>query len=210
MYPTRVVGRTQVAARETGDAAAGDEERRAIEQVLGGETQAYRMLVERHQRGVHAVIYRLVHNAADADDLAQQAFLAAFDALPRFRLDLKFSSWLYRIAVNLAKDHLKSKKRGELGLPEGIDAREAAFAGTLPDPDSATIAGERARLLERALARLSIADREVLVLKDIEELPYEELRQILGRPVTALKIRVLRARARLKRALDELAGQGAL
>lgn len=209
MYPTRVVGRTPVAARET-DEAAGDEERRAIERVLAGETQAYRMLVERHQRGVHAVIYRLVHHAADTDDLAQQAFLAAFDALPRFRLDLKFSSWIYRIAVNLAKDHLKSKKRSEVGLPEGLGAREAAFAGTLPAPDAAAIAGERTRLLERALATLSVADREVLVLKDIEELPYEELRQILGRPVTALKIRVLRARARLKRAIDELAEKEAL
>src|SRR5258708_36227209 len=116
MYPTRIIARTSSDADELQEARAAD--RRAVEQVLAGERSAYRVLVERHQRAVHAVIYRMVHHGADADDLTQTAFIAAFDALPGFRLDAPFSSWIYRIAINLAKDHLKSKKRGEAGLDE--------------------------------------------------------------------------------------------
>jgi RNA polymerase sigma-70 factor (ECF subfamily) len=205
MYPTRVAGRiTSVAAGEA------ETERHVIEDVLRGRTASFRVLVERYQRGVHAVIFRLVHSPADADDLTQQAFLSAYDALADFKLELRFSSWLYRIAVNLAKDHLKSKKRGELGTDEIDSATDALFSSSTPATDQPAERAERQRLLERALARLSIADREVLILKDIEELSYDEMKQILGRPVTALKIRVVRARQRLKAQLDACAGKGAL
>jgi RNA polymerase sigma-70 factor (ECF subfamily) len=210
MYPTRVANRTQGVGSEAADALKSAE-RQVIEQVLAGETAAFRVLVERYQRGVHAVIYRLTHSAADADDLAQQAFLSAYDSLASFKTDFKFSSWLYRIAINLAKDHLKSKKHTEAGLSDldpGPDA--AAFAGTLPAPDAGVITSERQQLLQRALHQLSFDDREVLILKDIEELSYEEMKQILGRPITALKIRVVRARQRLKSAIDRLAEKGAI
>jgi RNA polymerase sigma-70 factor (ECF subfamily) len=202
MYPTRVADRTSVAAPD-------DAERQAIERVLTGERSAFRLLVERHQRGVFNVIVRLTHSPADAEDLTQQAFLHAFDSLGDFQLDLKFSSWIYRIAVNLAKDHLKSRRRGELPSGDELDGA-ALFAGELPAVDGSAISSERRALLARGLASLSVADREVLVLKDIEELPYEEIRSILRRPITALKIRVVRARARLRTALDKLAGEGAL
>jgi RNA polymerase sigma-70 factor, ECF subfamily len=208
MYPSRVVRRTLSATDADGGIQAN--ERRAIERVLAGEPAAFRVLVERHQRGVHAVITRLVGSAPDAEDLTQQAFLSAYDALAEFKLEYKFSSWLYRIAVNLAKDHLKSKRRGEVASGEQSRTEEAVFAGRVPPPDADAVAHERERLLERALAELSFDDRRVLVLKDIEELPYEEIRRILRRPVTALKIRVVRARARLRAALARLAGEGAL
>jgi RNA polymerase sigma-70 factor (ECF subfamily) len=209
MYPTRVAGRTAAGASD--EDAGRAEERRAVERVLAGDTQAYRFLVERHQRGVYAVIRRMVQSDADADDLAQQAFVAAYDALPTFDVQLRFSSWLYRIGVNLAKDHLKSKKRSELGLGDATPrAGEAVFAGRVDETDEPAEARERRLLLERALAKLSVEDREVLILKDIEELPFEELKVILGKPITALKIRAVRARARLREILVELAGEGAL
>lgn len=194
MYPTRVAPRNSVAGVDAGEELRAAE-RRSIERVLAGEPAAFRLLVDRYHRGVHAVIYRLVHNAADADDLAQQTFLSAYGALGSFKLDLKFSSWLYRIAINLAKDHLKSPRRRH---------------GEVPAPDSTVIASERERLLLCALAQLPSADREVLVLKDLEELSYEEMKAILGRPVTALKIRVVRARQKLRSVLERLAPQGAL
>lgn len=190
-----------------------DEEIATIAAIQNGDRAPFRLLVERYHRRVHALVYRLVRNPADADDLAQQAFVNAFDAIDDFRLDMRFSAWLYRIAINLAKDHLKSKKRGEEQLgdsDEGVAADSALFCGRVPSPDAAPEAAERCRLLHTALESLSGADRTVLVLKDIEELPYEEIRQIVGSPVTALKIRVVRARARLRRALEEQAGEGAL
>jgi RNA polymerase sigma-70 factor (ECF subfamily) len=208
MYPARVGARSSEVASE-GAAEVALKERRAIEAVLAGDRRAFRVLVERHQRGVYNVVLRLVHSAADAEDLAQQAFLSAFGALGSFQLEARFAPWLYRIAVNLAKDHLKSRRRGEVPTAEpGED--DALFTATLPATDGAAQSGERRRLLARALSALSFADREVLVLKDIEELPYDDLQQILRRPVTALKIRVVRARARLRVQLLRLVGKDAL
>lgn len=203
MYPGRALGRTTVATDGIDETEARAVERRAIEAVLGGERAAFRVLVERHHRGVLAMMQRFVHNAADADDLAQSAFVAAFDALGSFDLEQRFSTWLYRIAINLAKDHLKSKKRTETTLP-GDEVREAAFAGRIAATDEATMTRQRRALIERAMATLSVDDREILVLKDLEELPFEEIRALTGRPVTALKIRAVRARARLKAALEKL------
>lgn len=212
MYPGRALGRTTVEtdeARETERRQRQLEERRAVEAVLGGERAAFRLLVERHHRGVHALMFRLVHNAADADDLAQEAFVSAFGALGSFKLEQSFSTWLYRIAINLAKDYLKSSKRTEVPLAEG-DVPAAAFAGRVAPTDEATLAQQRRALLERALASLSFDDREILVLKDVEELSFDEIKQITGRPLTALKIRAVRARARLRQALEKLTPRGAL
>ncbi|HEX9105338.1 MAG TPA: sigma-70 family RNA polymerase sigma factor [Polyangia bacterium] len=209
MYPGRTLGRTTVATDGTDETDARVVERRAIEAVLAGERAAFRVLVERHHRGVQAMMLRFVHNGADAEDLAQSAFIAAFDALGNFDVEQRFSTWIYRIAINLAKDHLKSKKRTETALP-GDDVRDAAFAGHIAGTDEATHARQRQALLERALATLSVEDREILVLKDLEELPFEEIKALTGRPVTALKIRAVRARARLRQALERLAPREAL
>src|SRR6266498_1778429 len=119
MYPGRTAGRTQSATHELDPSDALAADRRAIEAVLAGERAAFRVLVERHHAGVYGMIFRMVHHGADADDLAQQAFISAFDALGTFKLEQRFSTWIYRIAINLAKDHLKSKKRTEVSLPEG-------------------------------------------------------------------------------------------
>jgi RNA polymerase sigma-70 factor (ECF subfamily) len=207
MYPDRALGRTTV---ETDGADATDAravERRAIEAVLAGERAAFRILVERYARGLQKMMLRFVHNATDAEDLAQQAFVSAFDALGSFDVEQRFSTWLYRIAINLAKDHRKSKKRTERGLPDD-EVSDAAFAGHIAPPDEPAEARQRHELLERALAMLSNEDREIIVLKDLEELPYDEIKEIIGRPVTALKIRAVRARARLRKALEKIAPGG--
>jgi RNA polymerase sigma-70 factor, ECF subfamily len=209
MYPVRAFGRTTVGTDGADETDWRVVERRAIEAVLDGERAAFRVLVERHHRGVQAMMMRFVHNGADADDLAQSAFVAAFDALGSFDVGQRFSTWVYRIAINLAKDHLKSKKRTESTL-EGDEIAEAAFAGRVAAADETTLARQRQALMERAMATLSVEDREILVLKDLEELPFEEIKAITGRPVTALKIRAVRARARLREALTKLAPREAL
>ena len=209
MYPGRALGRTTVETDGADETDARAVERRAIEAVLDGERAAFRVLVERHHHGVQAMMQRFVHNGADAEDLAQSAFVAAFDALGSFDVEQRFSTWLYRIAINLSKDHLKSKKRTEMALPSD-EVPEAAFAGRIGATDEATQARQRQALVARAMATLSVEDREILVLKDLEELPFEEIKALTGRPVTALKIRAVRARARLKSALEKLAPREAL
>jgi RNA polymerase sigma-70 factor (ECF subfamily) len=180
-------------------------ERAIIERVLDGDVAAYRRLVERHQRRVHAIACRMLGNLSDADDVAQQAFVSAYGALHHFDRALPFGSWINRIAINLAKDHLKSKKRTEVPLPEEpIASDQGHLAGRLPDPELEASRGELRMQLSAALGTLPFKDREVLVLKDVEELSYEEMRAILQRPITALKIRVIRARQKLRAVLERM------
>jgi RNA polymerase sigma-70 factor (ECF subfamily) len=193
--------------RRTRDLAV---ERDAIERVLDGDVSAYRRLVDRHARRVHAIAYRMLGSTSDADDVTQQAFVAAFDALEDFDPSLPFSSWINRIAINLAKDQLKSKKRTEVSLPDGLPDSAAHLGGRIPDPEGEAERGELRSKLEEALASLSVKDREVLVLKDVEELSYQEMRDVLRRPITALKIRVIRARLKLRGVLQKMEdGDGA-
>ena len=184
----------------TEDAAA---DAAAIALVLAGDTGQFRAVVERHQVRLQRIIHRLVGHPEDAAELTQQALLAAFSALGRYDPLSPFSPWLVRIGVNLAKDHLRSSRRREvLGAADELEQRSAP-AQSSPERSLADL--ESRRSLWIALQTLHISDREILVLKDVEELSYEEIRAILGSPITALKIRALRARQRLRAALARVA-----
>jgi RNA polymerase sigma-70 factor (ECF subfamily) len=194
-----------VATALQGRAASADEaleERMIIELCLAGQVQAFRRLVERHQRGLVSLAYRMLGSRVEAEEIAQQSFVDAFVALRDFDPAYKFSSWIYRITINNCKDYLKSKKRTEQSLGEEVAQGEALFSAVLPDPERQLRERELAASLERALGELPIKYREVLLLKDVEQLSYQEIRSILRLPVTTLKIRVVRARRRLKQALE--------
>ena len=170
--------------------------------VLAGESAAFRPLVERHQHSLRRILYRLVGNADDAAELTQQAFLAAYAALARYDPKYPFSPWFVRIGVNLAKDHLKSTSRREVANePDALD-RHQHLSGESPEQHA--VRSEWRVHLTKALQLLSLTDREILVLKDVEERSYEEIRTLLDRPITALKIRAVRARQRLRLALDRV------
>jgi RNA polymerase sigma-70 factor (ECF subfamily) len=184
------------------------EEGKLIARCLDGEVEAFRPLVQRYQRLAFSVAFRMLGSRADAEDIAQQAFVDAFNALDRFRGEGRrhaFSTWLLRIAVNRSKDVLKSKRRTEEPLERDVRGGEAAFAYDPQTPEANASSDERRQHLETALLQLPTKYREVLILKDAEDLSYEEIRSILQLPITTLKIRVIRGRARL-RALIERAG----
>jgi RNA polymerase sigma-70 factor, ECF subfamily len=193
----------------TGMASAHDEEEnRLIARCLLGETEAFRPLVLAHQRMAFSISLRMLGSRADAEDVVQQAFLDAFNALGRFRGDDRahaFSTWLVRIVVNRSKDVLKSKRRKTEGALESEDVATSAalFAHQPSSPDESTTRDERCRQLETALLAVPPKYREVLILKDIEELSYEEIRRVLRLPITTLKIRVVRARSMLREALAQ-------
>jgi RNA polymerase sigma-70 factor, ECF subfamily len=196
--------RLETGALSTDAPAAPDEEALLVARCLQGDAEAFRPLVLRHQRQVFAVAYRMLGRRADAEDVAQQAFVDAYAALDRFSSDGRggnaFGSWLLRIAINRCKDVLKSKKRTEESL--GDEPGDGAIFSHRPaDPEAKLLEARHRSSLERALASLPPKYREVLVLKDVEELPYEEIREILRLPITTLKIRVLRARGMMREAL---------
>jgi RNA polymerase sigma-70 factor, ECF subfamily len=167
--------------------------RRAVE----GDASAFGTLVERHERRVYALCLRMVGNVPDASDAAQDAFLTAFRNLASFRGDAAFSTWLHRIAVNASYDLLR--KRGRAPLLAGSDAespREEVLAA--PDPADAAAGDIDVR---RALASVPDEFRAALVLHDVQDLPVQEVADILGVPVGTVKSRLHRGRIALARAL---------
>ena len=163
----------------------------------------FRVLVERYQSALVATLQRMVRDRNQAEDLAQQSFIDAFDALARFDTGRRFSTWLFRIAINNAKDWLKSHKRGEQPIDGAVASEHAAFAGVVGSPERVTAARQRLSQLSRALDALPVPFREVLVLKDVQGMSYKEIHEILGHPVTTLKIRAVRGRAALREMMGD-------
>lgn len=193
----------------TGEAISrAEEERRLIARCAQGEAEAFRPLVVRYQRMAFSVSYRMLGSRADAEDVTQQAMVDAFHAIDRFRNEGRpnaFSVWLLRIVINRSKDLLKSKRWTEkpLGSESEVNGSDAAFAHRPVDPELNVAGNQQRRRLEAALLALPAKYREALILKDVEDLAYEEMRSILRLPITTLKIRVVRARARLRELLGD-------
>lgn len=164
---------------------------RLVHETLAGNLRAFEQLVDRYQKQVYTVAFRITGNAADAEDVAQSAFLKAFEKLRSFNPRFKFFSWLYRIAVNEA---LNSEKRQR-------------YHDTL---DESTVAGEgleelvdRDGIIQRCIQRLTPDHRSVLVLRHFEDLSYEEIAETLRLPVKTVRSRLFAARTVLRELLTQ-------
>ncbi len=174
-----------------------------IRQVIAGEVDRFRVIVERYQGSVRSICLRLVGGRADAEDLMQQTFFNAFCRIDAFDTRRSFAPWLFRIAVNNCKDFLKSHKRRERPSTVDVSASDALYVSVDDNPEQANQRREVHERLTLAVMKLPEKYRLVLVLKDVEGLTYKEIRSILRLPITTLKIRVVRARARLASMLGE-------
>ncbi len=173
-----------------------------IDRALEGDALAFRAIVERHHRGLYALAVRMIGDRTEAEDVVQETFAKAFRRLDSFDPAFRLSTWLYRIALNTCRDHLKSPRRRE--RPRGLSAVQAHTpADDSMRADALLEQSRRAARVHTAIDRLKPTHREVLVLKDLQELSYEEIHRITGAPVTALKIRAVRARAKLRLLLEE-------
>lgn len=172
------------------------------------DERAFRELVDAHGRAVIHLCYRMLGNRAEAEDLAQEVFIAVFKTIEGFREESKFTTWLYRIAVNHAKNRIKylarrhDRKQDELDemAPGTNDAALGPARATRPER-----ALEGAQLdaqLQAALATLDEEHRVLVVLRDVEELSIEEIAEITGLPDGTIKSRLHRARAALRKKLE--------
>lgn len=169
-----------------------------VAQCLAGETAAFDVLVERHRRQVYQVCYRFTGNHEDASDLAQDVLLRAYRALRTFKGNSAFSTWLYRVAVNVCLNR-KALKR----LPtEPIDRREFTDRHT-DAADRQVIRKESAAAVRAAISRLPEKQRATMILRMYQELPHEEIASILGSSVGAVKANFFHALANLKKLLRE-------
>ena len=174
------------------------QEQALIRRARAGDHDAYDDLVRANFERVFALLYRMIGNHEDAEDLAQECFVRAYLALPRYREEATFSTWLHRIAVHLALDHRRGNlRRADLRLHELALAGDAPGSATNPAPD--THANELSRKLAVAIDRLPPRLRSALVLRTLEEREYPEVAELLGiKPATA-RTHVMQARKLLLR-----------
>ena len=177
-------------------------DRDAVERVLGGDVEAFAGIVRRHGSRLLGLCTRLTGSREVGEELAQESLARAFERLGTWRGDGRFRAWLSRVAVNASRDWLKAGARSERPL----EAHRSVEADA-PDPERRAGDRELASALEAAIARLPEASREAFVLFHVEHLPYAEIRAITGVSVSALKVRVHRARIRLLEELRPLLGR---
>lgn len=173
------------------------EEATLVRAAQGGDAAAFTALVRHFQRPVYRIAYGLTRNAADADDLAQETFVRAYQAIGRFRVGEPPYPWLARIATNLAFSLFRRRKRRpETPLEPLLEAGQQW--GVEDDPSERVAADERERLLQSAFAELKPEHQAILALRVVEEQSYEAIAATLGVPVGTVMSRLSRARAELK------------
>ncbi len=200
-------------------AAAADEEARLVDRLVARDERAFNALVRLYERRVFALVLRMIGNRAEAEDLAQEVFVQVFKAVGSFRGESKLSTWIYRIAINLCKNrskYLRVRHAGEqdeleavqerVPLGQGSQAR-GANVGVIDRPDEMVAGKQVERIVQRAILELEPSFRECLVLRDVEDLSYEEIGAITGLPPGTVKSRIHRARAQLKEIVEKALGE---
>jgi RNA polymerase sigma-70 factor (ECF subfamily) len=168
-----------------------------VAQAQEGDLPAFEELVKKYQREIYGLAYRLVLDAEEAKDLAQQAFLQAFVHIRSFRQQAQFRTWLFRIAINQCYSYLKSKKK--FGDP--VDCEEFVMAG-VDSPEEELVAQDRRQRLYAALARLPAKQRAVITLKLEQGLSYDEISRVLGGTTGAARVNYCQALKTLKKYLQ--------
>jgi RNA polymerase sigma-70 factor, ECF subfamily len=182
------------------------DEAQMIVSILGGDTRAFHELIRPYERRVYAMALSLLQNEADAEDVAQEAFLKAFRNLASFRGEAKFGTWLVSITLNEARSRIRRGKTVKMeSLDESEDEHGHVSPALLRDwreiPSQALERQEVRLLLQEAIAGLPIIYREVFLLRDIEELSVNESAESLGISIASVKVRLHRARMMLQKKL---------
>jgi RNA polymerase sigma-70 factor (ECF subfamily) len=177
-----------------------------------GRETAYRELIRRYERPVFALLFRMVRDRELAEDLAQETFIKALNAIESYRPEFKFSSWIFKIANNAAIDHLRRRELDTLSLdgsphaetPEQMQATALQIGARQESPLDAVEAKELGGAIEQAIAQLRPEYRSCILLRHVEGRAYEEIAEILNLPLGTVKTYIHRARNELRQALAHL------
>jgi RNA polymerase sigma-70 factor (ECF subfamily) len=182
-----------------------------LEKLRRGDALAYERLVAEHSGDVYALLYRLTTDPEEARDLTQETFLRAFQSIARFRGDSSLKTWIYRIAINQARNRWRWWRRRKRDVTVSLDAtdehRDKPLAATLPSdnspsPEQETLAHEREAQLREALQGLRQSYREAVILRDVEGFSYEEIARTLQISIGTVKSRISRGRLELRHQLE--------
>jgi RNA polymerase sigma-70 factor (ECF subfamily) len=183
-----------------GDDERGAEDQFLIQRFLAGEEAAFERLVERYYQRIDRLAQQVVRHPMAAEDITQECFLRAYRALPRFRGDASFYSWLYRITINLCLNYLRRQAHH---LSAAQDSSEVCVPAA-GDPSLVLETQERERLIRRAIEALPAHYRVAIILRDLEGLSYQEIADILSIPLGTVKSRINFAKRLLRNALRPL------
>ena len=182
-----------------------------VAQVLAGDRDAFRVLVERHSRSLYHLVYRMTGSSADTEEIVQDTLLRAFKGLEKFELRSNFGTWIYRIATNRTLDFLKSKKMSDTQAyriaedPDPDDSREIQLAATAPGPDRMVISEQMKSRMAQALSLLTPAERVAFTMRHMEGRSIGEISKTLNLKTSAAKNSVFRAVHKLRQQLEPFA-----
>ena len=178
---------------------------------IGGDTESFNQLILRWERPIYALAYRLIGREEDARDVCQEAFLRAFRALPGFKGQAKFSSWLYRITLNLCRDWIRRHRRAPLvQVPEGVDVGElVAEQGPSESIEELVSRRELGAVVGEAMALLPEEQRTAIILKEYHGMTFQEIADLQGCPLSTVKTRLYQGLTVLRRHLEKHGRVGA-
>ena len=186
-------------------AVSKEEDMMLIHRALNNDQSAYRTLMKKYRKLVQNLIYKMISNKDDVEDLTQEAFIKAFNSLDKFDMEYAFSTWLYKIASNNCIDYLRKKKLNTFSLDKEISQTDEDLRFEIPDedfkPDMSIIQNQRKDFLEKAINSLPKKYKEVIILRHKEEMDYAEIAKTLGVPIGTVKAHLFRARELLNRYL---------
>jgi len=190
------------------------DDRKLIELAQEGRERAFREILERFQRPVFSLVFRMIRNREQAEDLAQEAFVKAFHALDSYDPDYKFSNWLFKIANNVAIDHLRKREldtvsiHGSEHAADGEEEERTRIALESGDesPEAYAESRELGGQIELAIGKLRPEYRTAVILRHVEGYAYDEIADVMELPLGTVKTYLHRARAELKEALAPVAG----
>jgi len=170
-----------------------------------GDMDSFNQLILRWERPIYALAYRVIGQEEDARDVAQETFLRAFRALPGFKGQAKFSSWIYRIALNLCRDWIRRKKRTPVSqVPEDVDLSElAAEQGPVESVEELVARRELSEVVEEAMALLPEEQRTAVILKEYHGMTFQEIADLQGCPLSTVKTRLYQGLSVLRKHLRE-------
>jgi RNA polymerase sigma-70 factor (ECF subfamily) len=176
-----------------------------VARAQGGDVESFNQLIVRWERPIYALAYRVIGKEEDARDVCQDAFLRAYRALPGFKGQAKFSSWLYRIALNLCRDWIRRQRRAPVSqLPEDTDASElAAETGPVESIEDLVARRELSAIVEEAMSVLSEEQRTAIILKEYHGMTFQEIADMQGCPLSTVKTRLYQGLSILRRRLEQ-------
>lgn len=184
------------------------EDHRLINQARDGDQKAFESLLNKYRNLVYHVMIKMVGNSQEAEDLTQEAFIKAFNALSSFNEEFAFSTWLMKIATNNCIDFLRKKKLRVFSINEPIQYKDEELQYEIPDheltPDRKMLAEEKSKYINSAIQSLPPRYRHVILLRHKEEKSYEEISEILNLPLGTVKARIFRAREMLNKKMKNI------